>query len=247
MVKVITVPDGKDPDEFVKRNGAEAFRELTKKAKSVIEYKLYVLEKKFNLSDNTQKAEFASEASKIIAQSKSDVERDLYSKVIAEKTGISSSAVETQVRKNSGRNEKREKREIIRESVTLNVRKKGPSKLLSARRKLISLFAFDKKTMAEIPQYESLFESDVHKKLVKRISEGEVNDPAVFMTEFSGDDVAEAAAALSQPVNYEDNSAAAREIAAVIKKEKINELIEKSMKDGDLETLNRLIKEKNNL
>ena len=87
-IKILNLPDGKDPDEFVKRNGAEAFRELTKKAKSVIEYKLYLLEQKFNLSDNTQKAEFASEATKIIAQSKNEVERDLYSKVIAEKTGI---------------------------------------------------------------------------------------------------------------------------------------------------------------
>ena len=246
-IKILNLPDGKDPDEFVKKNGGEAFRELAGKAKSVIEYKLYLLEKKYNLSDNTQKAEFASEASKIIAQSKSDVERDLYSKVIAEKTGISSHAVETQVQKNKGRNARSERRAVIRDSVNRTVRKLGPSKLLSARRRLISLFAFDRKTMSEIENPQSLFESEVHIKLLNALSESDTTDPAVLMTEFSGDDVSEAAASLSQPVNYEDNRAAAREIADTIKKEKVNELIEKAMKDGNLEELNRLIKEKNNL
>lgn len=246
-IKILNLPDGKDPDEFVKRNGGEAFKELAKKAKSVIEYKLYILEKKYNLSDNTQKTEFASEASKIIAESKSAVERDLYSKVIAEKTGISSTAVETQVRKNSGRNDRRERRAVVRESITQTARKAGPSKLLLARRRLISLFAFDRKTMSEIENYESLFESEVHLKLLGELSGDKTADPAVLLTEFSGDDMAEAAASLSQPVNYEDKNAAAREIAATIKKEKVSGLIEKAMKDGDIETLNRLIKEKNNL
>ncbi len=44
MVKVITVPDGKDPDEYIRKHGAEAFRELVKKALPLVDYRLkYVL------------------------------------------------------------------------------------------------------------------------------------------------------------------------------------------------------------
>ena len=44
VVKVITVPDGKDPDEFIRKHGAEAFRELIGKALTLVDYRLkYVL------------------------------------------------------------------------------------------------------------------------------------------------------------------------------------------------------------
>ena len=44
VVKVITVPDGKDPDEYIRKHGAEAFRELVKKALPLVDYRLkYVL------------------------------------------------------------------------------------------------------------------------------------------------------------------------------------------------------------
>jgi DNA primase len=44
VVKVITVPDGKDPDEFIRKHGAEAFRALVKEAMPLVDYRIsYVL------------------------------------------------------------------------------------------------------------------------------------------------------------------------------------------------------------
>lgn len=43
-VRVIVVPDGKDPDEFIRKRGADAFRELVRQALPLVEYRLrYVL------------------------------------------------------------------------------------------------------------------------------------------------------------------------------------------------------------
>ncbi|WP_028129730.1 DNA primase [Selenomonas sp. AE3005] len=43
-VRVIVVPDGKDPDEFIRKHGAQAFQELVQKALPLVEYRLqYVL------------------------------------------------------------------------------------------------------------------------------------------------------------------------------------------------------------
>ena len=43
-VRVIVVPDGKDPDEYIHKHGADAFRALVKKAMPLVEYRLhYVL------------------------------------------------------------------------------------------------------------------------------------------------------------------------------------------------------------
>lgn len=44
VVKVIAVPDGKDPDEFIRKHGAEAFRGLVKEALPLVDYRIsYVL------------------------------------------------------------------------------------------------------------------------------------------------------------------------------------------------------------
>ena len=39
-VRVVTVPEGKDPDEFIKVRGAEAFRALIEDSSSGVEYQL---------------------------------------------------------------------------------------------------------------------------------------------------------------------------------------------------------------
>ncbi|MGN8832919.1 DNA primase [Selenomonas montiformis] len=44
VVRVIVVPDGKDPDEYIRRHGADAFRQLVRQALPLVEYRLqYVL------------------------------------------------------------------------------------------------------------------------------------------------------------------------------------------------------------
>ena len=62
---------------------------------------------------------------------------------------------------------------------------------------------------------------------------------------FDADDTAKAAAALGMPLNFEDAGKAAGELIEVIEKEKRDYLINKAIKENDLETLNRLVMEKN--
>ena len=47
-VRVIVVPDGKDPDEYIRKHGAEAFAQLVKKALPLVEYRLQYVLKHFD-------------------------------------------------------------------------------------------------------------------------------------------------------------------------------------------------------
>ena len=47
-VRVIVVPDGKDPDEYIRKHGAEAFQQLVKKALPLVEYRLQYVLKHFD-------------------------------------------------------------------------------------------------------------------------------------------------------------------------------------------------------
>ena len=245
-VKILTLPEGKDPDEFIKKNGAEMFRSLVAEAKSVLGYRLDMLQREYNLSDETARVDFASEAAKLISTSKNEVERDLFTQKISEITGISQNAMQTQVRKGSRQNARKEQRAAIRDSVKQNVRIDAPPRLIDAQRKLVSILATDASVFAALqPEIDNeLFSDSIYTRIISYLAEGNY-DCASLINKFEGDEKSEAAAALSMAQHYENSLSAARDILSVIKKEKYNLLIEKAMKDGDVAQLNRLIMEKN--
>lgn len=246
-VRILNLPEGKDPDEFIRKNGAEKFREYAAGAKSVTEYKLFLLEKQFDLNDVNGKIEYAAEAAKILSTVRNEVERDLFTRIVAEKTGSSASALEAQVSKGIKRSARREQRDIINENIKTGMRqKKGASKLLDAQRRLIALISADASLYEKLGIREELFDNPVHLKLLGMIKDGEKTETAVLVSAFSGDDAAEAAAALSAPSNYENAASAANELIHAVKSEKYNQKIQNAMQAGDIETLNRLVMEKNN-
>ncbi len=90
--KVLKVTDGKDPDEFVKKNGRTAFAELIKNAVPYGDFKLNMAKSKYDLSDELQRIDFLRDAVNILKEMK-PVEADLYIKKLADETGISEGAI----------------------------------------------------------------------------------------------------------------------------------------------------------
>ena len=96
-VKVVTIPDGKDPDEFIKKNGPDRFRALIDGAVSDIEYKLLMAAKEIDLLSDEGKIKYLSAAAEIIAQQNDIMTRDIYIGRMCEKYGVSRTALETKV------------------------------------------------------------------------------------------------------------------------------------------------------
>lgn len=243
-VKILNLPDGKDPDEFVRKNGNRAFEDAVLSAKSVTQYKIAQLEKQYNTKDDNQKIEFVTAASKILADVQNSVERDVFSKQISEKTNISVSAIETEISKHAKRSFKSQQRKEIQNSIKASIpAERGESKLINAERKLISLLASDKslfeKYYDEIK--ENFFTCDIHTHITDKLLEDFSCGSATLIDKLPPEERAGAAAALSQPPNFDDANKAADEIISVIKKEKHNYLIEQAIKSGDLQEINRLV------
>lgn len=246
-LKILTLPDGKDPDEYIRKNGARAFLDNSEKAMNVTEYKLFMLEKEYNLNDNNGKIEFAAAASKILSAVSNSVERDVFMKIIAEKTGVSKNAVEAEVGKGIKRNIRTEKKNDIKEATASHpgfTRGQKSDKLLNAERKFISLLLADKDVFQKYKDEISgdFFSNNVHKKIAAGMAEKYPIDTALFINALPEEERQQAAAALSMPLNVEDSLKAADEIAAVIKKEKLNFLLEKAIKEGDVQKINELVK-----
>lgn len=98
-VKVLTVPDGKDPDEYVRKNGADGFVKLADKALSLIEYKIKILRKEIDTSVTEGKITFLNKVAVIISKLENNVEREMYIKKFANEYEISEDAMYAEVLK----------------------------------------------------------------------------------------------------------------------------------------------------
>ena len=83
--KIIDLKPYKDPDEFIKNLGAEAFQERIDKAENSFLFEVRVLERDYDLKDPEGKTKFHREIAKKLCQFSEEVERDNYTQAIAEK------------------------------------------------------------------------------------------------------------------------------------------------------------------
>ena len=91
-VKVLKVPQGKDPDEFVRNNGKEAFLKLVKNALPLIEYRIKRAADGIDFKDGSQVIKFAEKFAEILAEL-NPIEKDVYIKKISEETSIKEQAL----------------------------------------------------------------------------------------------------------------------------------------------------------
>lgn len=92
-VRVLKVPGAKDPDEFIKKNGADGFEKLLEKPQVGNEYRLSVILNKYDLNEDEDKIAYMKESINYVAGIYSDVEREIYARNIAANTGVTVQAV----------------------------------------------------------------------------------------------------------------------------------------------------------
>lgn len=83
QVFVISVPDGKDPDEFVRKHGAEAFAELIKNATPLVDYRIKYVLANTERATTDGKLKALQEIFPVIEKVRSETELNEYLKKIA--------------------------------------------------------------------------------------------------------------------------------------------------------------------
>ena len=121
-VRVVVIPDGKDPDEYIKKNGKERFAALLEGAVSDMEYKLLTAAKDIDLNSEDGRLKYLAAAAEIIAATDDIMTRDIYIGRLSEKYGVSRTALTTRVnelrKRNSCQKQKKEITDIIRPKFT---------------------------------------------------------------------------------------------------------------------------------
>jgi DNA primase len=102
-VRILKMEGAKDPDEYIKKFGAPAFRSLIEQSRTGFEYKLEAIMQKYDISQTEQKLRAVADIVEIISDYYSGVEREVYISRAAEKMKVSSDALAGDVEKKRGK------------------------------------------------------------------------------------------------------------------------------------------------
>ena len=110
QVKVLQMRDAKDPDEFLKKFGADRFRMLLEESSNRVEYQLNAIAKKYDLTLDDQKVKYLQESAELICTLPGAVQREVYGGRVAEKAKISPEAMKLEIQRAYKRRLSREKK-----------------------------------------------------------------------------------------------------------------------------------------
>ena len=92
-VRVLELPGAKDPDEFIKMNGADAFRNIIEGSAGQLDYRLKLIAEQYPPDSDSTRVDYLKKVVALLARLPSQVERELYAVRTAQRLGVSQEAV----------------------------------------------------------------------------------------------------------------------------------------------------------
>lgn len=209
-IRVVNIPDGKDPDEFIKKNGAERFKLLLERSANDVEYRLIELGRRHLLSTPDGQVAYLRDASQLLAGLSSPVERDVYAGKLAGELGVSKEAILQQVKYHMEKRQKQQQdkqlSQIVRNSEN-TIRKINPQaaqypRAVNAEEGLLGLLILHPdfiKLARELLPPEMLV-TDFSRTLYQRLLDRQQNGLLVELAFLSADYDAEEMAYISRMV-----------------------------------------------
>jgi DNA primase len=247
--KVVVLPQGEDPDSFVNKHGSDAFKKLLKRAAPIFDF--YLDQTLANMGPGVEgQIKVLSEVLPVFMDLGQGATRFLYVHRFAEKTGINEATVweELKHREGTGKNERGISRLRSRFSETQDPRKyvsdlqffnlllHYPEKIDTFKDQEWELIVSDPEIIAIIRVIMERFPSEVN---LDRIEEFVDSPAAREQLRVS---------LMSQPFYpAESVGQAVSEFEKKIAKVKVSQSIRKASAEGDMEMVNRLIREKQDL
>ena len=254
--KIITLSGAKDPDEFCRKNGVDAFLMAVSGAKNPVLYKIGNLKAKYDLTQPDQKVEFIKESAGELVKLSSVMEQEIYAKEISAMCDVSYDSVMAQVkqkRKSFVRRENKKELEAIKRDLSQRtIVKDGKNALLTeTEEKLINLMFYS------YPAFEFLaskynkesFSDELLGCLFEKIKQMRTgkSDPveSELIAAFDIENASRIARILSIQNTYPDPVLAASQISGSLDKQKRDIEIKNLAKSQDLQKVKEMISARN--
>ena len=233
-VRVLRVTGAKDPDEFIKQFGRDAFLRLLDQSENQVDYRLEQIRKKYDLSDDSQKVGFLQEAAQLLSSLPSAVEREIYGRHAAETAGVSPEAVAQEVKKAFQRRLRKEQKQQERRDLTPAIQLQPKSRGLryenirSARAEegVLRLLLLDPSLHRELTQlrpeeFSSPLLGKAYALLLRRAEEGLSTQLSLLAGELTGEEMDHLTQVASAPESMANSRQSLADYIAVIRAEAI--------------------------
>ena len=256
-VRVIHMNPYKDPDEFIKNLGTEAFQERIDAAESSFMFEISVLEKNYKQSDPEGRASFMKAMARRLLQFPQELERNIYIDAIAGRYGIASEELKRMVNSFGASMSREQVEEAIyqqqeQEEMPVKKRAEKENSVLTAQKLFLTWLIEDPSLYDKIKDYidEDDFEDPLYHKAATLVFEelkvtGQVT-PARILNQFEDVEEQKTAASLFNTKLKTDDDPAIREKALneTVKRIKKNSLDLKSRSVREISDLQKIIQEK---
>ena len=137
-IRVVSPPDGKDPDQFIREQGADAYKQVLNDAPLLIDYQINsILSQKKNGMSPIEKSNLVKAVFPYLKDINNDIIRDEYVKIVSAKLDIDENSIRREIKKsfNDGfmppvrTQQQRQSPAIVKKS--LNISEKAQKNLLS--------------------------------------------------------------------------------------------------------------------
>lgn len=250
--KIIRMEPYKDPDEFIKNLGAEAFEERIEKARNGFMFSLEILERDYDLKSPEGKTGFLNEAARRLGRFEEEIERNNYIEAVAEKyhTGYE------ELRRLVGKMAVREGlAKPVQRPKTAGAKEKEDG-IRKSQKILLTWLVSDEKIFGQIKDYISPedFSDGIYRKaaglLFQQYHDGEIN-PARIMNYFTDEEEHREVAALfhtriEELTSEREKEKALMETVLRIKNHSI-ETATRNLEPTDMTGLQRLMEAKKEL
>ncbi len=216
-VRVLTVPDGKDPDEYIKKNGPDKFKKLAENALPLVEYKIKMLRGEHDLSITEEKIKFLNKTAAVMAKVDNVMEREMYIKKLSREYEISEEAMLSEVIRRT----RPAAKQSLKIAKAVEAADKASSSAATAKERVVhnerfilSLLCVDNsiytvvKEHFKIGQYLDEENNRIAEICYKRIEERKGITPAELMNIISDDESGAFARILNEECHCDDNQKA---------------------------------------
>lgn len=248
--KVLNMKPYKDPDEFIKNMGAEAFQERIDQAQNSFLFEIEVLKRDYNLEDPEQKTNFYNAVARKLLEFPEALERDNYTQAVAREQFIPYQELKQQVSRLSSRIVPGAEQTQPREEFSPRERKKEKEDgTRQSQRLLLTWLIEDPKLFDKIEGIITPddFREDLYHQVAQMVFDGHARgdvNPAGILNHFINDEeqykevAALFNASLKESLNNEEQKKAFSETVIKVRKHSLDEA---SRNASDIETLQKII------
>ena len=231
-IKVLSMKPYKDPDEFIKALGPEAYEERIEKATNYFIFQVGTLMNEYNLYDPSEKTEFHNKVADMLLEFEDEIERNNYLESVCRTFNIPLDGLRQLVKK-KGLNYIGKKQREEKETIKSGNKEKEEAVVL-AQQILLTWLIEEKNIFESVAKYVSPsdFSDDFYKRVAgifwAQMEENEAN-PAKIIDNFQDEDEHKKVAALfnspliNQNLTMQEKEKAVNDAVILIKKKSLDD------------------------